>query len=95
MGMKEAYQQKIRAQLDKWSAEIEKLKAGAENTDADTRIKYQKKIQELRTMQEKAEKKLDELKESRGEAWEDLKSGIEEAKDALGKALQSAKSRFK
>lgn len=95
MDMKEVYQKKIRAQLDKWNAEIDKLKARAENTDADTRIKYQKKIQELRSMQEKAERKLAELKEARDGAWEDLKTGIENAKDALGEALQSARSRFK
>ena len=35
MGMKEAYQQKLEAQLDEWTADINKMKAKADKADAD------------------------------------------------------------
>lgn len=95
MSMKQAYEQKLQAQLDEWGAEIEKLKAKADNAEADVQLEYYKQIEELRTMQESATKKLAELKNAGDDAWEDLKAGIESAWDSLSSALKSAASRFK
>jgi len=95
MSMKDAYEQKLQAQLDEWGAEINKLKAKADNAEADAQLEYYKQIEELRSMQESASNKLVELKEAGDDAWEDLKAGIDSAWDSLGNALKSAASRFK
>lgn len=95
MGMKESYEQKLRAQLNVWDAEIDKLKAKAEQAEADAQLEYYKEIEELRTMQETAHKKLDELKEAGDDAWEDLKAGADDALGSLAGALKSATSRFR
>lgn len=92
--MKEQYEQKLQAQLDEWSAEIDKLKAKADGAKADGKLEYYEKIEELRSMQEVASKKLIELKNASDDAWEDLKAGIDSAWDSLGNALKSASSRF-
>ncbi len=94
MSMKEAYQQKIEAQLDEWKAEIEKMKAQARNADAEAQLEYYKQIEELRMKQETAREKLGELKQAGEDAWEDMKSGIELAWGSLGEAMKSARSRF-
>ena len=49
MGMKEAYEKKLQAQLDEWGAEIDKLKAKADKAEADAQLDYYKEIEELRT----------------------------------------------
>jgi len=95
MGMKEAYEKKLQAQLDEWSAEIDRLKAKAESQEADVQLQYYKEIEELRSLQAAANDKLLELKESSDDAWEDLKAGVDSARDSLGQALRSAISRFK
>ena len=95
MSMKDAYEQKLQAQLDEWGAEIDKLKAKADNAEADAQLEYYKQIEELRSMQETATNKLAELKDAGDDAWEDLKAGIDSAWDSLGNALKSAASRFK
>lgn len=95
MSMKEAYEQKLQAQLDEWSAEIDKLKARADDAEADAQLEYYKEIEELRSMQEEASNKLAELKDASDDAWEDLKAGADSAWDSLGSALKSASSRFK
>ena len=46
-------------------------------------------------MQEKTHQKLDELKAAGDDAWEDLKAGMDSAKDSLGKAVDKAISRFR
>jgi len=95
MGMKEAYQQKLEAQLDEWTADINKMKAKADKADADAQLEYYKQIEELRSKQETAQEKLEELKEAGEDAWEDLKAGMENAWNSLGNAMKSATSRFK
>jgi uncharacterized coiled-coil DUF342 family protein len=93
--MKEAYVKKLQSKLDEWSAEIDKLKARADSADADVQLKYYKKIEELRTMQDVTNKKLDELKEASDDAWEDLKAGVESARDSLSSSIKSAASHFR
>ncbi len=95
MSMKQTYEKKLQAQLDEWGAEIDKLKAKADKAEADTQLEYYKQIEELRLMQETANKKLAELKAASDDAWEDLKAGLESAWDSLGNALKSASSKFK
>lgn len=95
MGMKEAYEQKLQAKLDEWSADIDKLKAKADSAEADLQLEYYKKIEELRSMQETAADKLIELKDAGDDTWEDIKAGVESTWDSLGNALNSFASRFK
>ena len=95
MSMKETYEKKLQAQLDEWGAEIDKLKAKADNAEADTQLEYYKQIEELRSTQESAKEKLAALKEASDDAWEDLKAGLDSAWGSLGSALKSATSRFK
>ena len=94
MSMKEAYEKKLQARLDEWSAEIDKLKAKADKKEANAQLDYHKKIEELESMRDAAKGKLVELKEARDDAVEDIKAGIESAWDSLGSALKSATSRF-
>jgi hypothetical protein len=46
-------------------------------------------------MQKAASHKLTELKNAGEDAWEDLKTGIDNAWNSLGNALESAASRFR
>lgn len=95
MSKKDAYEEKLHAQLDEWGAEIDKLQAKADNAKADAQLEYNKQIEELRSMQETAANKLTELRNAGDDAWEDLKAGLDNAWDSLGNALKSASSKFK
>ncbi|MDF1584473.1 MAG: hypothetical protein RQ733_13375 [Methyloprofundus sp.] len=95
MSVKQAYEKKMQAQLDEWSAEIKKLKAKAEYAEADVEIKYHKQIEELQAMQKAASEKLTNLKDAGDDAWEELKVGIENSCDSLGSTLKSVSSKFR
>lgn len=95
MSKKEAYLQKLRAQLDEWDAEIQKLKASAQKATAELHIDYKEDIEKMRAKREIARKKLEELTHAGDEAWEDLKEGIEKAWKDLGDSIKSGVSRFK
>lgn len=94
MSMKEAYQKKLQAQIEEWNLEIEKLKAQVKGYEADTQIEYENKIAELKTFNDRLRLKALEIENASEDAWEDLKTGAEEAKDAFLEGFNSAKSRF-
>jgi nucleotide-binding universal stress UspA family protein len=92
---KKIYIEKAEAELKEWGAKIDVLKAKAEKSKGEIKIKYLEQIQELRNKQEALKKKLRELRESGDEAWEDFKEGMDNALDELKKSLKRAVSRFK
>jgi uncharacterized coiled-coil DUF342 family protein len=92
---KDAYVQKLHATLDEWNAEIDTLKTKADKAEADSRVEYQKQIDNLRDKRAQAEQKLNEVREAGAGAWEDLKAGAQGAWDSMEEALKSARSKFK
>jgi hypothetical protein len=95
MNKKQEYQKKLQAQLDEWSADIDKLKAKADKAEADAKLDYQKQVEHLRSMKEDASKKMSELNRASDVAWEDLKSGMDSAWSSLDNAVKVATARFK
>jgi predicted nucleic acid-binding Zn-ribbon protein len=91
MGTRDEYVQKMHELLDKLNAEIDALTERAENAGADLRDE----LAELRGKQEQARTRLASLRDAGEGAWQDFKAGVDMAKDAIGEAIESAKSRFK
>lgn len=83
MSTKDAYKQKIEAQLELVQANLEVLKAKAKNATADIRISYSKEIESLENNYAKVQSKLDELGQVSEDAWEHLKDDIENSWDSL------------
>lgn len=95
MKSKEEYIHSMQAKLEDWNADIDTLTAKAGEVSADLKIEYAEQIATLKAKQAAARQKIDELQKSGGNAWRDLKSGIDMAWSAIGEAIDSAKSRFK
>lgn len=94
MDRKDAYQDKLQAQLDAWTADIAKLRAKAEMAHADARLKYMDTIDELQAHQKRAEAQLKDLRQAQSEAWKDMKTGVEAAWDEMADAMKRAWTRF-
>jgi hypothetical protein len=94
-GSRELYQERIEATLQEWGGEIEKLRKRADQLGAEARVKYRDQIEDLRTRQETAGRKLEELKRAGGEAWEDLRKSAESAIEELKKGVESAAGKMK
>jgi len=92
---KDAFVQKVKAKVDEWNAEIDRLSARADQAEADARIEYHDEIKRLKQYRDDAEHKLKQIQEAGQEAWEDLRSGAEMAYDAMSEAINSARKRFK
>ena len=95
MDDKEAYRQSAEAKLKEWNARMDLLKAKAEQADAEARIEYSRRIQELEIKGSEVRDMLDRMKTGSGNAWRDLKSGVEEAIVDLKSAVDRAYAQFK
>jgi len=95
MDKKEEYIQKLDAQLREWSTKIDELNAKAEKAKGDIKKEYTRQLEALKALQESAVKRLAEMTEASGQAWEELKVGAEKAWHELKTSLDSAMAKFK
>ena len=94
MSNRDAYVQKLKAKMDEWNAEIDKVAAKADRADAEAKIEYHKQLEDLRAKRKDVEEKIAELQQAGESAWEDLKQGLENSWEILKASLTKAKSEF-
>lgn len=85
MSAKDAYKQKIEAELELVKANLDMLKAKAKSATADMRISYSKEIETIEDNYAVVQAKLDELGEVGEGAWEHLKKDIENSWDSTSR----------
>jgi hypothetical protein len=95
MNKKEAFKQKMEAELELAQAKLDQFKAKAKSSAADARIKYTKQVDELEQKVAATRVRLKELGEAGDDAWEQLKDGVESAWGALSAAIRDAVAKFK
>lgn len=95
MASRQAYVQKLNAQLKEWDAKLDQLSAKAQKATADARINYENELESLKARRAVANRKLEELGQRGENAWEDMKDGLEKVWDELGKAVEKVAARFK
>jgi hypothetical protein len=95
MEIKDAYKQKMAAQLKEWTAQINLLEAKIENAGADLKVKGSDELKALRAKQHAAAEKMKELEKASGEAWEQVKDTADKIWDELKAGIAKAHSKFK
>jgi hypothetical protein len=95
MDTKEAFKQKIEADIELAQAKLAELKAQAKSSAADARIKYAMHVEELEHKLEATKAKLKELGEASEDGWERLKDGVESAWSAMSTAVRDTVAKFK
>jgi predicted nuclease with TOPRIM domain len=93
-GNREVYVEKMKAKLDEWNAEIDKLEARSRQVEADAKKVYQKQIESIKEKRRETRENFDKMRQAGEGAWQDLKAGVENAAASLGEAIRSAQSRF-
>ncbi len=95
MNEKELHQQKKKAQLDEWKAEVDKFKAKASGASADAQLELNKQIKVLEGKLEEGKTRLAEIADASEDAWESIKEGVESAWDSMKSAFSDAAAKFK
>lgn len=92
---KQAFQQKLEAQLRELDTAFDELKLQASLAKADLRTEFEKQLEVLAAKRTTAQTKLSELSRRTEGAWEDLKGGAEKAWDDMRQTLSQIAARFK
>ncbi len=95
MNDKSLFEQKKQAELDLWSADMDKLKAKASMASADVQLKINEHIRDLEDKYDDGKSKLSQLKESAEDKYEAMKDGVESAWDKLASGFNDVKAKFK
>jgi uncharacterized coiled-coil DUF342 family protein len=95
MSNRDLYIEKAKAKIDQWNAEIDKMTAKVDEAEADTKIEYQKQLDEAREQRDVAEARLKKMRQASDDAWDDIKAGFDKAWDSISDAFDRATSRFK
>ncbi len=95
MQTSDTYKQRMIKRLKKCCTEIHALDVIAVNADADAKVRYIKELDVLHAKKREAAKKIQELEDASGEAWEAVMLSAEEVWDDLGIGLALAIYKFK
>ena len=95
MGERDAYVQKMKAKLDEWNSEIDRLAEKTNAAKADAKLRYQEQVDRLKAQSDTARRKLDELGAASESAWKDLRTGVDLAWESISMAVKDAITRFK
>jgi len=95
MGLKQAFQQNLEAQLKEWDVKFDELKAKGQEAKAEIRADIEKQIESLSDKRATAQAKILELRQRTEDAWEDLKTDVEKTWEEMHEALNRFVSHFK
>ena len=78
----------MEAELMRWSAKLEELRAKTYAAGSEARFDYRKRVDDMREKYEAAEEKLGELKAAGSAQWEIFRGGMETAWSELADAYR-------
>ena len=92
-----AYKQKLEAEIEQAEAKLKDLKAEAKSSaaDAQIRMQYERRTEELEQYIDDAKAKLKELGGASEDTWEDIKDGVENAWNSLRNAVREGAAKVK
>lgn len=94
MSARKIFVEKLKAKLDEWNAEVDRLESKAKMIDAQNQARYRATIQEIKAKIQQVERKLTVIKNSSTDAWQDLKEGAEIAWKDFEASVKQVKEQF-
>jgi TolA-binding protein len=90
----QAFREQAEARLAEYENDIDQLQAKAEKMEGDAKAKAEQQLTQLRQKRDAVAEKLKELGSSGGNAWEQIKSGVDAALEDLGNTYKKVSAEF-
>ena len=87
--IKQAYLDKMSAQLKEWGAKVEVVKAKFAQGGADMRIDYHKKIEDWQQKESVLKTKMEELRKAGVDGYESVKASVQNAWNEVNGLIDS------
>lgn len=94
MTSRDEYVEKLKKQLDEWNGTLDVLSAKAASAKQDVKAKVDTQLADLRVRHAEATQRVGELKKAGEGSWQDLKGGLETARNALKESIDKARAHF-
>ena len=91
----ELYLEKIRAEIDQYSAKLAGMHGKANEVQADIKLDYLKQVKKLEGKRDDLKEKYEQLSKSSESSFEDIKKGTENAWKELKESFAKATKHFK
>lgn len=91
----QTYQGRMEEQLGQLGQKIDQMADGVKNTAEDVRQEYFRNLETIRSQRDAVQKKLEDLKHSSGQTWEEARSSVDKAWDEVQKSVRNASDRFR
>ena len=88
MPSKEYYRSKLETILERWRAEIDRLKQEAAQVSGEARLEYEQRITQLETRCAAVDDRLKQLNSGDEGFWDILKGELEEILKSMGEGLE-------
>ncbi len=88
------YIRTLKARLDELNTEIDRIENKVGEVTAEVKARCEAQLEEAKARRDELQDKVAELRRSGDAAWDDLKKGADQARKALGDAVQAAKKHF-
>lgn len=95
MEKRDLYLEKIKAQLEQYSAKISGMHGKATEINVDMKLEYLKQLEMLEGKRDGLKKKYDQLSKASESSWNDMKEGTENAWNDLKESIAKATKHFK
>jgi hypothetical protein len=86
---KQAYKQKVDAQLREWDAKAELLKAKGNNLAADAKVEFEEQLENFEENKAEFTAYLDELADRADDKWDDMKDEAESKWKSFTNSVES------
>lgn len=91
---RQAYIEKVKAQLNQYDAQLAEMKARADQVAASAQVEYHSMMEEALVKRDAMQAQLTELHSSSESAWEEIQHGLEKAGHELQKSFEAALANF-
>ena len=95
MASREEYIEQLKEKLDEWNAKLDELKLQAKLGEMENREKLELEFENYQARRDEVRAKLEKMRASGEDAFQDLRQGAEQAFEALKESFHNARSHFK
>jgi chromosome segregation ATPase len=85
---------KAKQQLDTWNAEVKKMRAEVEKTQAHGKEQLKVQLAKVEEQRDQLKTQIEKANEANMEAWKDMQTGFSEAWSAMEKGMTEARKRY-
>lgn len=94
MNVQKTYETDVKNQLQQIDSRIQKLAGKIDEIGSDASKQYEAEMADLRRRRQSLNQRIESMKQASGDAWQEVKAGLDDAMSEMDQALERAADHF-